>query len=339
MKLIEIKEKKEWNDFVGAQEHSALTQSWEWGDFNAGLGNKVLRFGVEEDGELICALTLIKKRLPLGMKYWYVARGPVFHITHNTQHITFLFEEISGLAKQEGVIFLRFEPQSDVTRCALRVTRTIDVQPSKTLLLDLTKTEDELLKGMHQKTRYNIRLAEKKGVEIFESENLEKDFEEFWKLMSETKERDGFRLHEKKYYQRQLRITNYELRNNSSLSTTSYQLQTKLFLAKYNGEIIAAGIFSFFGDTATYLHGASSNKFREVMAPYALQWGVIKTAKKIGCKYYDFSGISEQKWPGVTRFKKGFGGFEFDYAGTYDVAFSRFLYGAYKMFRKIRRAI
>ena len=350
MELIEIKTKEQLNNFLSVQEHSAFAQSWEWGEFNAGLGNKIMRFGVEEEGELVAVIMMIEKKLPLGMKYWYAPRGPVINyqlsIINYQLIFNFLILEISGLAKQEGVIFLRFEPDKKLStvNCKLSIVKTIDLNPAKTLLLDLTKSEEELLKEMHEKTRYNIRLAEKKGVVVAESENLESDFEEFWRIMEETRERDKFRLHEKKYYQQQLRITNYELRTNSSLPTTNYQLQTKLFLAKHDGKIIAGNIVAFFGDTVTYVHGASSNASRNLMAPYALQWQCLKLAKNLGFKYYDFHGIDEKKWPGVTRFKKGFvhtntASAEFDYAGTWDAVFKATWYNVYQWMRKVRRLV
>ena len=172
---------------------------------------------------------------------------------------------------------------------------------------------------MHQKTRYNIRLAEKKGVEVHVGG--EKDFEDFWKLMSQTSDRDAFRVHDREYYQKMLAVDHNFI---------------KLFCARYQGKLLAASIVSFFGDTVTYMHGASSNEHREIMAPYALQWQVIKIAQEAGYKYYDFYGINEKKWPGVTRFKLGFGGREIDYPGTFDVALN-WMYRLYKVARWIRR--
>jgi peptidoglycan pentaglycine glycine transferase (the first glycine) len=148
------------------------------------------------------------------------------------------------------------------------------------------------------------------------------DFEKFWSLMSATVNRDGFRLHEKEYYKKMLEVENI-----------------KLFFAEHQNNILCAGIFSFFGDTAIYLHGASSDENRELMAPHLLQWELIKKAKSLGCKYYDFFGIDEKKWPGVTRFKRGFGGQEMNYPGTFDIIFDKTKYGVYKFLRKIRRLI
>ena len=113
----------------------------------------------------------------------------------------------------------------------------------------------------------------------------------------------------------------------------------RLIGAFYKEKLIAVNIVSFFGDMATYVHGASSSENRNLMAPYALQWETIKIAKTQGHKYYDFYGIDENKWPGVTRFKKGFSGEEANYPGTFDSAFNSIQYSIYKILRKLRRMV
>ncbi|HTW96805.1 MAG TPA: peptidoglycan bridge formation glycyltransferase FemA/FemB family protein, partial [Candidatus Methylomirabilis sp.] len=150
----------------------------------------------------------------------------------------------------------------------------------------------------------------------------EKELEKFWNLMQKTSGRDGFTPHNKNYYAQLLHIAPDKF---------------KLFFAVLEDKTIAAGIFSFFGNMATYLFGASDDEYREVMAPHLLQWEIIKRAKAGGYKYYDFFGIDEKKWPGVTRFKRGFAGQEINYTGTFDVIFDKQKYLAYKIFRRLRR--
>ena len=189
---------------------------------------------------------------------------------------------------------------------------------------------------MHQKTRYNLRLAEKKGVTVREARNDE--FEVLWELMRNTCERDGFRLHGKEYYREMLK-SDLGVVISDSDNSNHQSLIIKLFFAEYEGKVIAANIIAFFGDTVTYVHGASADKYRNVMAPYLLQWHCIKTAKEQGYKYYDFYGIDENKWPGVTRFKKGFGGEELQYPGTFDAVFGEGWYNMYKALRWVRRKV
>jgi lipid II:glycine glycyltransferase (peptidoglycan interpeptide bridge formation enzyme) len=112
-------------------------------------------------------------------------------------------------------------------------------------------------------------------------------------------------------------------------------MSAELFLACFKEKIIAANIVIFFGGKATYLHGASNYRYRKLMAPHLLQWSQIKEAKNKGCEIYDFWGIDEEKWPGLTRFKKGFGGEELQYSEGKDFVFSNFWYKTYKILRRI----
>ncbi len=324
MKSFQLTKKEELNDFVANQKHSQFLQSWEWGEFQEDAGKKVIRLGFTKDEKLFFAITFIKNNFPGGLSYFYSPRIGIKHLSN--EQLDFVFKEIKKVAKQEKAVFFRFEPISElqVTSYKLRIIRTIDVQPSKTLILDIDKTEEEILKQMHQKTRYNIRLAAKKDLEIRVVENIDKYFDEFWQLMSQTEKRDGFRLHGKNYYQKMLKFDSRFI---------------KLIVAFYKDKMLCANIVSFFGDMATYIHGASANENRNLMAPYALQWHSIKLAKEYGFKYYDFNGIDEQKWPGVTRFKKGFDGNEISYPGSFDMVFDNNKYLIYKMLRKIRRWI
>jgi peptidoglycan pentaglycine glycine transferase (the first glycine) len=166
---------------------------------------------------------------------------------------------------------------------------------------------------------------------MIELQNQEDGFESWWKILEQTKERDGFRIHGKDYYKKMLSINNF--------NSDEPRMKLKLLGAFYRQKLIAGNIVSFFGDTAVYVHGASSDEHRNLMAPYFLQWEAIKLARQDNIKYYDFYGIDENKWPGVSRFKKGFGGEEIDYFGTYDLVFDKKWYNVYKLIRKARRLI
>ncbi len=325
MKIIKIDNKEILNSFLKEEKYSQFLQSWEWGEFQESLGNKIFRIAVEKDGIILAVATFIRKNIALRKNYFYCPRGWIINKTKISNFKfqikdieAFLFNEIKKIAQKENAIFLRYEPLFKTENSKFKIQNSISLQPAKTLILDLSESEEELLKEMHQKTRYNIRLAKKKGVEIVEG-SID-DFDSFWKLMNKTSDRDGFRIHSKKYYRKMLEID-----------------FVKIFFAKFEDRYIASGLFSFFGDTVTYIHGASDNELRNVMAPYLLQWQISLRAKEVGYRYYDFYGIDENKWPGVTRFKRGFGGFELDYPGTLDIVFDNFFYRAYELVRKIRR--
>jgi lipid II:glycine glycyltransferase (peptidoglycan interpeptide bridge formation enzyme) len=321
MKSVEIN-KVQLDAFTGQQKHAQFLQSSLWGNFQEQTGNKVFRQGIEREGKIIFAGQYFEKNLPLKMKYFYAPRIGIKYLEDN--ELIFLFESMREEVKKLGAIFLRFEPRSNLPLSTfhLPLIKTIDVQPSKTIILDLEKSEEEILGAMHQKTRYNIKLAEKKGVKIVKV-GIDR-FEEFWSLMSQTVDRDRFRLHDADYYKKMLS------QNEGLLD---------LYFAEQNGKVLAANIIAKFGDMVTYVHGASSNQDRNLMAPYLLQWEIIREAKRSGFKSYDFYGIDEIKWPGVTRFKRGFGGEEIEYPGTYDLVFNQTKYKIYKTLRTIRRIL
>lgn len=333
MKIINIDTKQPVNSFLSSLKRSNFLQSWEWFEFLKSKGQDINRLGVEENGEILAVCSLVKHRLPIGKSYYYCPRGPVYR--NWTKELgDKIFSHINEIAKNDDAIFLRFESELIMEEMFLPITPTIPVQPELSTFLDLGNSLEELLSAAHQKTRYNIRLSQRKGVkvEIVESGGAEAIFDDFWRIMEETKERDLFRLHPKSHYSSMLKFGMSGLDDHNSFSL-------RLLLARYEKRIIAGVIAAFFGDTAVYVHGASSNQYRNVMAPYCLQWKAIELAKENGYKFYDFNGIDESKWPGVTRFKRNFGGEDYKYPGTFDMIFDTKWYGVYKLMRKMRRAV
>lgn len=270
----------------------SFLQSKEWAEFQRSLGRKVWQ---------VNGVNVIKHNLPLGKSYLYAPRCEGDFLN-----------KIKEIAKKENAIFFKAEPLRQAQGKPFK--KSTNIQPQKTLILDITKPEEELLKQMHSKTRYNIRLAERKEILIKKDKNK---FEDFWRLIQQTTKRDGFKPHQKEYYEKMLEVPGVEL-----------------FVAIYKNKVIAANIMVFYKKTTTYLHGASDYKHRNLMAPHLLQWQQILEAKKRGCIEYDFWGIDEKKWPGVTRFKKGFGGKEVIYSGAFDLVFQPIWYIIYKIGKK-----
>lgn len=305
--------------------YGSFLQSWEWGDFQESLGRKIWRIAAGENNEFVACGLFLKHRLPFGFNYLYSPHGPIISETSGVDPrdiFRFLAEEIKEIARREKSIFWRMDPampDSEEERKEFEKLGLIkpskEIQTKETLILDIAKSEEELLVDMKPKTRYNIKLTHKKGVRFFYSKENQY-FEIFWRLAQETVKRDKFRPHPKEYYRKMLELPFVEL-----------------FLAEYQDNIIAANIMIFFGKRATYLHGASSDEYRNVMAPYLLQWEGIREAKKRGMSEYDFWGIGA-KWPGFTRFKKGFGGKEVEYMGAYDMVYKPFQYRLYKFYHK-----
>jgi hypothetical protein len=306
MDFKEIKNKEEWDKKIGAFKMAQFLQSWEWGEFQQRLNRKIWR--IDFNGLYIQA---IKMPLPFGRGYLYIPRIN-FELSQK------IISDLKNLSEAEKCIFIRVEPiKQNVSDLGFK--RVGNVQPSKTLLLDLTKSEEELLAEMHQKWRYNIRLASKKGVNVREGVR-EKDLDAFYDLIASTYNRKRLKIYKKEYYQKLLETFT----------------GAKIYLAEYQGKILAANLVLFYGDTATYLHGGSSEEYKNLMAPHFLQWETIKITKAMSYRYYDFWGIDERRWPGLTRFKKGFGGFEVDYGGTFDLVINNPWYLAYKILKSLK---
>lgn len=332
MSTVSANQKEEWDQFVIANNGSFL-QSWSWGEFQESLGRRIWRLEISGLKALV-----IKHNLPLGKNYLYCPRGPIVQRTTNNKQrtINLFLDQVTKITKKEKSIFFKIEPDNKDDRDSpsetILGTRIVSeglslfrsskqIQPAKTLILDITKSEKELLSQLHQKTRYNIRLAQRKGV-IIEPANDNGATDTFLDLLEQTAKRDKFHLHPKEYYQKMLEVLGQEG-------------MIKLFLAKYQNKIVAANLICFFGQTATYLHGASDYNFHQLMAPHFLQWRAISQAKSQGLKYYDFWGIDEKKWPGVTRFKKGFAGEKIIYPGSFDSIFQPWWYRLYNLARRI----
>ena len=291
-------------------------------------------------------------RLPVGKSYLYSPRGPIWQNEKlRVENEELLNQHIKKIAKKEGAIFWRHEPPATLNTGANEFSRSVKnvrkerigyltdpVQPKQTLIVDLTKSEEELLAGMHEKTRYNVRLAMRKGIRC-EVSGVS-DFEVFWKLMQETATRDKFHTHPRAYYETLLRVLgNTPLLNPPTLvggGRVGEAMLVRLHIAYSDTTPLAAAIVGYFGDTATYLHGASSYEHRALMGPYGLHWTIMQEAKKVGYRFYDFWGTTaRQHSEGIARFKTGFGGTIVDYPGTFDLPLNKFWYTVYRLGRKM----
>lgn len=365
-----IDNQEEWDGFVASQPFSQFLQSWSWGEFQKQYGRRVWRVGIFDSDQISGAAQIIEHYLGLGLGYLYCPRGPLYHViaSPDTKLVNFIQEKIANY----GTIFLRVEPSNNIQYPIsppkadppwadnIQCFHVPSVQPAHTLMLDLSLSEDELLVAMHPKTRYNIHLAERKGLETrIANRELRTEFDAFWNLMRETAKRDRIKLHPKKYYQIMSQILG---RGQSAIKYLIFNIQ-------YLNILLAGGIFIGFGDTFTYVHGASSSQHREMMAPHLLHWQAIKFAKKAGYRYYDFGGVNPNgkndfnyrpNWEGITRFKKGFAseaspdrspdvksgfrsghrnvgsGFIQSYIGTDDVVLNKRGYNFYQLAKKIK---
>src|SRR3989344_8651910 len=343
--LNPIIKKEEWNEFV-AENGGSFLQSYEWGNFQQMSGHDVTRIVVKESGLIMLAAQIFRYTLPLGKSHLYIPYGPVFNLLQDSRDrevFNFLIAELKKLAsKESGVIFLKVEMDKewgeiDPIAAGFRKSEK-DVQARETMIIDLTSPEEDMLARMKQKTRYNIKIAQKHGVKIVSLDSAQMDPKIFVSLLEETAMRNGFRTHGGKHY-----LDMMDLFLGKPVSPQANSLSQKLYFAYYKGDVSAAALVVFFGGRAVLLHGASSGQYRNIMAPYLLHWEIMRDAKRLGFAEYDFWGIvtprtdkkQARQWLGFSRFKEGFGGRVVEYPGAYDLVFDKLWYNVYRVGRKI----
>ncbi len=310
-----------WNKRVKefAPKSGAFLQSYEWGEFQKAVGRKVERILIDDARGVMLAQAVLLD-LPFGQNYWQVSKGPLGNMP--------MAEMTRELAERlPGGSFVRVEPEV----APKKAWKTKDVQPSVTSILDLTVGKEAIAAGMKPKTRYNIRLAEKKGVTVRAS--AEPIIEDLERLLEQTAVRDRFSLHPLSYYAKMLEVM------------TGGEAVASLAFADYDGRPLAANVTIDFNGQRTYLHGASSNLHRNVMAPYALHQYLIDEAIDNGMTSYDFWGVApvgaskKHSWAGITQFKLGFGGEIVTAPGTFDVPTNMIVYGLYRASKMVQKMV
>ncbi len=319
------------NEFVARFETGDLLQSFEWGDLKARGGWRPVRVVAEEGGDIVAAASLLKRAVPrTGRCIMYAPRGPVLD-TRDANLVTAFCGFLRETALRHRAILLKIDPpipiEDEAGEANLRSAGFRPVssegfggtQPKCVMQLDLDKTLDELMGSFKPKWRYNIRLAEKKGVTV--RLDCEKpDLRAFYDLLLETARRDRFLVRGFQYFQDMW----------DCLAPPGYM---RLALTHYEGQPIAGALAYLYGDKAWYTYGASSNQHRNVMPNHLMQWTLIQWAKESGCKWYDFRGVSprrdgelDEHLQGLNRFKEGFSPRFVEYVGEYDMVLSPTLY-------------
>jgi lipid II:glycine glycyltransferase (peptidoglycan interpeptide bridge formation enzyme) len=339
MDLVELSEfdKDHYNRFVAQQPSGSFLQSWEWGMWQKKLGREPYRFLLEDGNRIVASLQVIKSPLPMGKYYLYLPYGPVVEKNFKFQisNFKYLLQELQQ--KFPGAVFIRIETKDRIEGLLSIAKKTTNIQPGKTLIIDLSKSEEQLLAEMHQKTRYNIKLAQRHGVQVV-SEPLVVPghglyVKEALDLITQTADRQDFQTFPRAYYEQFL---DYFALQNSGGDVKIY-----LYKALLDRELLTAAIMVDFGNTRTYLFGGSAAHHREAMAPHLLHFTAMLDAKRSGLNFYDFWGVETASGdqPGFVRFKMGFApqGSTIEYPGAYDIAHRKPLYHAYKTLRRVNR--
>ncbi len=323
----------EWDAFISRFPNPHILQTSAWGQLKVDFGWRLAHLAGQS-----CGAQILVKRIFPGINFAYIPKGPLGSDWDP------LWPEIDTLCRSLHCVFLKVEP--DLWEGADGNTGTSNghipsgftpdihtIQPQRTLLVDLTAEESQILGRMKQKTRYNINLALKKNVVV----RPHTDLTAFYDLMKITGQRDQFGIHSPAYYQR-------------AFDLFHAHDQCQLLLAEYEREPISALIVFRVGNRAWYFYGASSDLQRDRMPNYLLQWEAMRWAKSQGCIEYDLWGVPDEDlstleahfatrsdglW-GVYRFKRGFGGVLKRSAGSWDRVYNPFLYRAYALWQKYR---
>ena len=342
MKFVTDEDSKEqYKKFLESHERCNFQQSPEWAKVKDNWKNEII-LAEDEDGNIVGSLSVLIRKMPIFGNIMYSSRGPVCDI-HDISVLKQLTDGAKELAKKYKAIVLKIEPdiESDdqvfrdiVTNLGYKIKDDAkdfkdEIQPRYVFRLDIKdKTEDEIFAGFHQKTRYNIRLAMKKGVVV--KEGTREDLKDFHKIMVETGARDGFIIRPLEYFEKMYDCLAPE--------------HMKLLMAYYEDKPISGVIPIFYGNKTWYLYGASSNEHRNLMPNYLLQWEMIKMALKRKDDIYDFRGVSgvvDENHPqyGLYRFKKGFGAKFTEFIGEIYIPFKPLTYKLYKFSEKAFRTL
>lgn len=396
--ILNKQQESKWDAFSYTHPYSSIHQTSKWAHFQSNVPSRdkfwiiaLFADAKSTKSKILAGTVLIKHLLPKNYCWLYAPRGPLLNYEKPKlakEQMTLLLEKIKEIAKEEKAIFFRADPLIEIQNPSLESSKPanskspnskskrsskslrfpsfhfshLGYQPEDTLIINLAKPEEEILKQMKEKGRYNIRLADKKGVKIIEVDpfsakaNSKTQIEDYFKILQETLKRDKFYGHGIGFYKNMIE----KLAPDPAHTATSAKSPGKgapafaqMFLAEYNGITIAGIIDTFYKDTAIYYYGASSNEYRNVMAPYLLQWHAMKKAKSLGCTKYDLLGIAppitaqgknrdelgpkSHPWRGVTEFKRKFGGAHIKYLPPQEYAFRPFLYFLYAFFKKLRK--
>lgn len=307
---------------------SSFLQSGLWASFKAAFGWKPYTFDFKGN-----SITVLVRRFLKKFSLAYIPYAPdtdtdiqelsLFLKKRLPKDVIFIRYDLPWFVKEEG----RWSDSSDTPKHFYKAS--LDIQPPSSVILDLTQTEDEILRGMKERSRRNIKTAAKKNVVV--TRHAGDDLKIWYELYKETSERDKIAIHPFDYYQHLF-----------MLAAEQDDIDVRLYLASVDGDVIAGIITLFYGKQAVYLYGASCGRKRETMPAYALQWQAIRDAKNAGCEYYDFYGCPPNDDPnhpmhGLFLFKTGFSPNLVHHPGAWDYPCHGMIYHLYRIAEAMRK--
>ena len=324
-----------WNEIIAGMPHPHLLQTWEWGEVKSQFGWTPFHKVWEADGKVTAAALVLERTINLGglsarLRMHYTPKGPLLADWEDADLRRQVLADLEDFARQRGAFLLKIDPdvpvgtgepgEADAREGLVGVTlieelkadgwRFSDeqVQFRNTVLLDLTESEDDLLMAMKSKTRYNVRLAGRRGVTVRQGGT--DDFEMLYQMYAETAVRDGFAIRGREYY-----LAVWQTFFESGMLVP--------LIAEVEGQAVAGLMLFVFDGVCWYLHGMSTDQHRNLMPTYLLKWEAVLVGQQRGCRVYDLWGApdvfdqSDSMW-GVYRFKQGLGGRVLRTIGAWD---------------------
>jgi peptidoglycan pentaglycine glycine transferase (the first glycine) len=335
-----IADPTEWNTALATLPTRHVLQAWEWGQFKSRWGWSPRYLLYEESGQTRGTALILRRTVGRFLNILYIPKGPALDYS-DAALADRVLGELVRIAKQDRSIFIKIDPDLAASDRSILLDRgwrssREQIQFRNTVLIDLAPSEDQLLAAMKPKTRYNIRLAQKKGVII--REGTLNDLELLYSMYAETSQRDGFLIRPLDYY----RDAWGSFIPPPLHATSSHREERGLggeampLIAEVDGQAVAGLILFHCADRAWYMYGMSRNVHRDLMPNYLLQWQAMQWAKSRGCTVYDLWGAPDElnendsMW-GVYKFKEGLGGKFNEHVGAYDFVISRFWYWVYSV--------
>jgi lipid II:glycine glycyltransferase (peptidoglycan interpeptide bridge formation enzyme) len=334
----------DWNAFVAASPFGDVLQCLEWGELKKPLWQP-LPVALDIEGRRKAAALVLKRKIPrTNRAIFYIPRGPILDWS-DADAARQLLTKLRALAKRHRAILIKIDPavpastpgvENLLRELGFRPSPDADnsfggTQPRYVMKLDICPPLDEVMKGFHTKWRYNIRLAERKGVSV-KSDCTRDDVKVFHDIYRATAERDEFTGRPLSYFEKM-----WDTLVESGLG--------RLFITEYEGKPLSAAICFILGRQCWYVYGASSNEHRNVMPNHAMQWAMMNWAKERGCEVYDFRGVHDVKPEdsgqsllespdGLVRFKAGFNAELVRYIGEWDLPLSKTWYWLWGKLKK-----
>jgi peptidoglycan pentaglycine glycine transferase (the first glycine) len=354
-----------WNELIASLPLAHLLQTWQWAQVKAKYNWQPMPFVWDsqesvishprsaDSGQPVAAAMVLKRSIPVGgfakkMCVLYIPKGPLMD-WNDTPLRQRVLGDLQAFAKLQGAIFIKVDPDVALGKGVPRTQEAVEfisgqeviselirrgwkfsqdqIQFRNTVLIDLSPSEDELLAGMKQKTRYNVRLAQKKDVKV--RVGTVDDLPLLYRMYAETSVRDGFLIREEGYYQT-------VWRNFMGIPSSTFRFQpfSEPIIAEVDGQAVGAVSLFYFAGQAIFLFGMSRDEHREKMPNHLLQWEAMRRAKALGCTIYNLWGApnefneSDDLW-GVFRFKEGLGGYVLRTIGAWDFTPNPMLYKMY----------